>query len=82
MGRKESICREHKPAHNGVVLVLLLFTVATILIDQKKQLRLTNGNIKEEFSSVGREQVLAYPKEKEASFLFPEEEDDHYLTPD
>lgn len=41
-----------------------------------------NGNIKEEFSSMGREQVPAYPKERESSFQFPEEEDGPYLTPD
>lgn len=48
----------------------------------EKQLRLANGNVKDKFRSVGREQIPAYPKEREASFLIPEEQQDHHLTPD
>lgn len=60
------------PTQHGLVLVLLLVMVAPISVEQKNNLRAANGNVKDEFSSVAREQILAHPKVREASFLFPE----------
>lgn len=63
------------------MVLVSLFLVALTLMEQIKQLRLANGNVKDGFNSVGRKQILAYAKGREASFQFPEEED-HCLTPD
>jgi len=48
-------------------------------MEQKKQLRLANGDVKDGSRSVGREQIPAFPKEWEASFQSPKEEN-HCLT--
>lgn len=62
-------------------LISLLFLVAPTLMEQKKQLRLANGDVKDGFSSLGGEQIPAFPKECEAFLQFPKEEEQHCLTP-
>lgn len=50
-------------------------------MEQKKQLRLANGDVKDGFSSLEGEQIPAFPKECEAFLQFPKEEEQHCLTP-
>lgn len=50
------------PSHDSVVLVLVLTIYGgPNLNGAGKQLRLANGYVKDTFSSVGREQIPAYP---------------------
>lgn len=80
MGRRISAVGTNLPGCCS--LTSLLFLVAPTLMEQIKQLMLANGNVKDGFNSVGRKQIPAYPKGKEASFQFQEEEEGHCLTHD